>query len=176
MSEPTVDQLADVAERTGRLISGIAPNQWSDPTPCAEWNVRALVEHVVAGNARFAAALSGQAGTPDGYADSVERVLAAFRAPGVLERIVEVPFGRVPGMVALHLRITDVMVHGWDIARATGQQAEYPEHVVEQSLAFSLAALPAVRSDRSPFAPPQPVDDDAPVLDRLAACLGRKVS
>lgn len=68
------------------------------------------------------------------------------------------------------------MVHGWDIARATGQAADFPEDVAEQTLAFSLAALPAVRSDRSPFAAPQPVDGDAPALDRLVACLGRKVS
>ncbi|MEU7907890.1 TIGR03086 family metal-binding protein [Actinoplanes sp. NPDC049118] len=176
MSEPTVDQLADVVERTGRLISGIAPDQWTEPTPCAEWDVRALVDHVVAGNALFTASLSGQGGKPDGYVDSAERMLAAFRAPGALDKVVEVPFGRVPGMVALHLRIADVVVHGWDIARATGQRADYPDDVVEQALAFSLAALPAVRSDRSPFAPPQPVDDDAPVLERLAACLGRKVS
>jgi uncharacterized protein (TIGR03086 family) len=176
MSEPTVDQLADVAERTGRLISNIAPNQWGDPTPCTEWDVRALVDHLIGGNARFTAALSGQAGRPDGYADSTERMLAAFRAPGALDRVVEVPFGKVPATVALHLRLADVMVHGWDLARATGQHAEYPEDVVEQALAFSLAALPAVRSDRSPFAPPQPVDDDAPALERLAACLGRKIS
>jgi uncharacterized protein (TIGR03086 family) len=138
--------------------------------------VRAVVEHVVAGNATFAAALSGQHEKPADYADSADRLLAAFRAPGALDQIVEVPFGRIPARVALQLRLADVIVHGWDIARATGQHADFPAEVVEQALAFSLATLPSVRSDRSPFAPPQPVDDDAPVLDRLAACLGRKIT
>ncbi|GAB1642985.1 TIGR03086 family metal-binding protein [Krasilnikovia sp. MM14-A1259] len=176
MSGPTVEQLADVAERTGRLIAGITPDQWRDPTPCVEWDVRALVAHVVGGNAVFAAALSGETVQPDGYPDSVAPLLAAFGAAGALERVVDVPFGTVPATVALHLRLADLMVHGWDLARATGQHAEYPDDVVEQALEFSRSALPLVRSDRSPFAPSQAVDDDAPALDRLAAFLGRKVS
>ncbi|RZU50126.1 uncharacterized protein (TIGR03086 family) [Krasilnikovia cinnamomea] len=175
MSEPTVDQLADVVERTGRLIAGITPEQWTDPTPCAEWDVRALVTHIVGGNALFAAQLSGETGTPEGYGDSADRMLAAFRAPGALDKVVTVPFGQVPATIALHLRLADLMVHGWDLARATGQRADYPDDVVEQALAFSRSALPLVRKQDGPFAPSEPVDDDAPVLDRLAAFLGRKV-
>ncbi|GAB1694335.1 TIGR03086 family metal-binding protein [Krasilnikovia sp. M28-CT-15] len=175
MSDPTVGQLADVVERTGRLIAGITPEQWSDPTPCSEWDVRALVAHVVGGNALFAAALSGQTVTPGDYADSADRLLAAFRAPGALEKVVTVPFGEVPAPIALHLRLADLMVHGWDLAQATGQRADYPDDVVEQALAFSRSALPLVRKQDGPFAPSEPVDLDASALDRLAAFLGRKV-
>ncbi|BFU42458.1 TIGR03086 family metal-binding protein [Krasilnikovia sp. MM14-A1004] len=176
MSDPTVDQLADVVARTGRLIDGVTTEQWTEPTPCAGWDVRALVAHIVGGNALFAATLSGEAVTPQGYADSAERLLAAFRAPGALEKVVTVPFGEVPGTIALHLRLADLMVHGWDLARATGQRTDYPDDVVEQALAFSRSALPLVRQQGGPFAPSEPADEDAPVLDRLAAFLGRKVS
>jgi uncharacterized protein (TIGR03086 family) len=79
-------------------------------------------------------------------------------------------------MVALDLRITEVLVHGWDLARATGQPATFPDDLAEQELAFSRAKLADIPSDRSPFAPPQPVAEDAPAIDRLAACLGRSVA
>lgn len=86
------------------------------------------------------------------------------------------PFGTVPGIVALHLRITEVLVHGWDLARATHQVARFPDDIVEQELEFTRGRLPDVSSARRPFAPPRPVPDDAPAIDRLAACLGRPVT
>jgi len=182
-----LEQLAAVAEVTGRLIDAVTDDQWGLPTPCEEWTVRDLVEHVVDGNDGFAAALleppgeigatAALSGDPAGrYRRSVEELLRAFRQSEALERPVTVPFGTVPGAVALHLRITELLVHGWDLARATGQTVAFPDDVVEQELAFSLRALGDVGPGRRPFAPPEAVADDAAVIDRLAACLGRKVA
>lgn len=181
-----VEQLAVVAEVTGRVVVGITDEQWALPTPCAGWSVEDLVRHVAGGNARFAAALRGDpapapvsgsaAGLPEAYRRSVRGLLDAFGRPGALRETVTVPFGTVPGAVALHLRITELLVHGWDLARATGVAADFPEEIAEQELEFSLPALADVPPDRSPFAPPEPVPDNAPAIDRLAACLGRRVS
>jgi uncharacterized protein (TIGR03086 family) len=103
-----------------------------------------------------------------------EQARAAFAAPGALERVVSVPAGVVPGAVALHLRLTELLVHGWDLARATGQPTTgLPEDLAEEELAFSRVQLGRVPPGRSPFGPPQPVADDAPAVDRLAALLGR---
>jgi len=111
----------------------VRDDQWTDPTPCTDWNVRDLVNHVAVGNFAFASILRGEPraapGAPPGsvrdllkaYRDSAAAVLDAFRQPGVLEQVFTVPFGPVPGIVALHLRITEILVHGWDLARATGQ-------------------------------------------------------
>jgi uncharacterized protein (TIGR03086 family) len=103
-------------------------------------------------------------------------MLAAFRQPGALGRIVTVPFGKVPGIVALNLRVTEALVHGWDLAMATSQPARFPADLAEEALVFCRDKLGDVPPDRRPFAPPQPVADDAPAIDRLAACLGRDVS
>ena len=88
-------------------------------------------------------------------------VVEAFRAPGALERPVTVPFGTVPGEMALHLRIVEVLAHGWDLARATGRTVSFPDDVVEQEIAFSRRALPMIPPERAPFAPSRPVADDA---------------
>jgi uncharacterized protein (TIGR03086 family) len=184
------DQLSSVLAITGRLIWGVRDEQWADPTPCLEWNVRDLVSHVVMGNRLFAGILTGTPpGGPDGppgpapppsglpraYQDSAADLVAAFGQPGVLDRVFTVPFGTVPGSVALHLRSTEILAHGWDVARATGQAADFPADTVEQELAFSAGLLGRIPPDRHPFAPSRPVAADAPAIDRLAALLGREV-
>jgi uncharacterized protein (TIGR03086 family) len=183
-----LSQLSLAVDVTGSVISAVADGQWDSPTPCPGWSVRDLVSHVVTGNRGFTAAVGGQpaavseddsradGGLPGAYSDSAEAMLDAFGQPGVLEKIVTVPFGSVPGIAALHLRITELLVHGWDLARATGQAVAFPEDLAEQTLAFSVSKLPDVPPDRRPFGPPQPVPDDAPAIDRLAARLGRPVT
>ena len=175
MTPATTEQLADALERTGRLIAGIRPDQWNLPTPCTEWDVRALVDHLVNGNTVYARALGAEIAPTSEYDPSAAAVLHAFRQPDAMSRVVQVPFGRVPGAVALHLRLTELLVHGWDVARATGQQTDFPEALAEQELEFSRGALGSIPPDRSPFAPSRPAADTAPALDRLVACLGRAV-
>jgi uncharacterized protein (TIGR03086 family) len=171
-------------EVTGSILDGIAADQWDLPSPCTEWSVRQVAEHLTGGNDLFTRALggvvppspSGAEGIARAYHESAERLLSAFRQPGVMEKAVQVPFGTVPGAVALGLRLTEVLVHGWDLARATGQTPRFPEGAAEQALSFTQPMLQRIPPDRKPFAPPQPVDEDAPAIDRLAARLGRTVS
>ena len=96
------------------------------------------------------------------FRESADAVVAAFRRPGALERTVQVPFGTVPGAVALHLRLTEVLVHGWDVARATGQVAAFPEDLAEQELAFTRRRARCGAPRAKPFAPPTPAPDTAP--------------
>lgn len=186
MSGSPVQQLARSLDDTGALVEGIGDDQWGRPTPCAEWSVLDVVQHLVAGNHFFADALTGSSSAtptseirPDlasaAYRASADALLAAFDSPGVLERIVAVPFGAVPGVVALHLRLVEALVHGWDLARATGQQPGLDDELAEQELGFTRGKLEEIPPDRSPFGPPVSVADDASALDRLAACLGRDV-
>jgi uncharacterized protein (TIGR03086 family) len=189
MPDGPVDQLSVALEATEQVVAVVRDQQWSASTPCPEWNVRDLFEHLVTGNYLFASILRGtplemarqELSEPDGaplsrYRDAGASLLAAFRMPGVLEQVFTVPVGAVPGVAALHLRMTEVLVHGWDLARATGQLAEFPDDLAEQELIFSRRMLADMPPGRAPFAPPQPVSDDAPAIVRLAACLGRDVT
>lgn len=186
MSAEFVSQLARALDATGQVVDAVTADQWAAATPCTDWTAAELLRHLVVGNGRFAAAFGGEtrpeAAWPDAelpavYRDTAAALLAAFGAPGALDRIVTIPFGTVPGSVALHLRVTEVLVHGWDLAKATGQSAAgFPDDIAEQELVFSQSALERLPPDRRPFAPSQPVGGGAPAIERLVACLGRSVA
>ncbi|HIZ37610.1 MAG TPA: TIGR03086 family protein [Candidatus Ruania gallistercoris] len=185
---------------TEEIVTGIEAEQWDAQTVCTGWNVGDLLDHLVAGNHQFVEALGGAqvaeaipeaaaeeasagqsaaAGGQDdpvaAYRRSAAGLQRAFAATGALERMVTVPFGTVPGAVALHLRITEILVHGWDLARATGQPTtDFPEDLAAVELAFSRDAVAEIPAGESPFDPPQPVADNAPGIDQLAALLGRR--
>ena len=187
---PPQDALAEAVHLAGDLVRRVAPEQWAAPTPCEGWNVRQLVDHVVAGQQLFARVLGGEpfddafaavrsqtdrlADDPAGAYDvSAGAMLAAFAAPGVLDRTVRVPFGTVPGAVARHLRITEALVHGWDLARAIGAPFDPPARLVEPELAAAGPLLSAVPPERKVFAPSQQAGDGARPIERLVALLGR---
>jgi uncharacterized protein (TIGR03086 family) len=169
----------------GDLIDRIAADQWTAPTPCAEWSIRELVDHLVGMNLVFVAMLE-QTPMPERGADrlgadpagayrrSAAALQTAAARPGVLRRSQSTAVGVATGAERLRWRIADLLAHGWDLVQATGVVAELPDDLVEQALAFVRAQLPQQpRAGR--FADPQPIRDDAPAIDRLAAFTGRRV-
>jgi uncharacterized protein (TIGR03086 family) len=185
-----VKQLALALDLTGQLVDSVTADQWPGPTGCAEWTVRDLVAHMVTGNYLFTRVLRGTplaeareavlaapaaADLAASYRDAATELLAAFSQPGALEQVVTIPVGTMPGVGAAHIRMVEMLVHGWDLAQATGQATAFPDDLVEQELAFTRPQLGALPPGRSPFGPPQPAADDAPAIIRLVACLGRPV-
>ena len=191
MTDALLHPLATALDGTGRLVAAVTEEQWDLPTPCSDWTVRQLVNHVVGGNRLFTRVLSGeplpprdqlgaragedQLGTDPAaaYAASAADLLSALRAPGVLARTYTVPAATLPGPAIVHLRTVETLVHGWDLARAIDRPAPFPQDLAEGELAFSRDLLGRIPEGRHPFGPSQPVDDDAPAIDRLAALLGR---
>jgi len=189
MDDVLIEDLRQAADGAAALVEGVGDRHWDAATPCPDWDVRALVGHLAGGNRHVAAALAAvppPAAAPAGAAPAdTAPADTAFRpgcedlvraaAAAAPDDVVEIPFGRVPTALAVQLRIAELLTHGWDLARATGQAPAFPEPVVERSLRFSLAALSALPPGRTPFAPSQPCPDGASTLDRLAATLGRNV-
>jgi uncharacterized protein (TIGR03086 family) len=186
--DPPLAPLAAALDGTGQLVAAVPAGQWVLPTPCGDWTVRQLVNHLVGGNRLFTDVMHGatldvartqHAGDglgddPDAaYRGSVSGLLEAFGQPGVLEQIFQVPMGVVPGAVLVHLRLTEALVHGWDLAMATGQPVDLPEDLAEQELAFSRSQVGTSVPRGRTFAAEQPAAKDAPAATRLAAFLGR---
>ncbi len=172
---------------TEAVVAGIRPGQWAAPTPCTELDARGVLNHLVRGNLLFAAIIrDGPRPVPGAdhlgddplgaFRQAAAELRAAFAAPGVLESVYTAPFGTAPGARLAHVRVVEVLVHGWDLARATGQLAGFPEDVAERALAGSRRALTErPQGPGAPFAAEVPVPEDAPAVDRLAGFLGRQV-
>jgi uncharacterized protein (TIGR03086 family) len=173
-------------ESTERVVAGIDAGQWSAPTPCAEWDVRSLLNHVVAGNlwAEELAAgrtieevgsdLDGDVLGDDAlgsYRSSASAAAAAFERPGALDAPCAVSYGPVPGSVYAGHRIIDVLVHGWDLAVATGQDSTLDPTLVVECLAIVEPQLDGLQASGA-FAEPQPAGADD--QSRLLGALGRQ--
>jgi uncharacterized protein (TIGR03086 family) len=133
-------------EHTRGYVAGAPPEGWHAPTPCEEWDARELLNHITSGNLWVAELTAGrtidevgdrldgdQVGPEPltGYEVSARAADAAWRLDGVLEGPVAVSYGPVPGEVYLGHRYIDVLVHGWDLAAATGQDRTLPLALVE---------------------------------------------
>jgi uncharacterized protein (TIGR03086 family) len=171
------------------IIAGTSSDQWTAPTPCPEWTVRDLVAHVVSGNVKYTGIARGDDWRPGGpdidlggdpvvtYRRTVDAMLDAWREPGALEREIELPRGRRGrSEVALWIHLAETLVHGWDLAKATGQEPVFDPDAVEASLADCQSRVPPQRAEGSPFRDPTSVGEDATPLERLVAYLGRDIS
>jgi uncharacterized protein (TIGR03086 family) len=177
------------------LVQGVRPEQWHSPTPCAEWDVRRLLDHVSSGNRMFAALAAGERPegtegllalrarvTPGPDQDPVEafrssgrQLLDAFSDPDFADGSYVTPIGERSGDFLIQMRTSETLIHGWDLARATGQTPAFPEAIAEQTLASVRLTLAGHPRDPRGFGVEQPVPSDAPAIDRLAGFMGRTV-
>jgi uncharacterized protein (TIGR03086 family) len=169
--EPT-DAHARALEQTRGFVAGVAPGQWGQPSPCEDWDVRGLVNHIVAGNFWVAPLLGGStiAEVGDRYDGDL---LGAGRAPGAMSAPCAVSYGPVPGEVYLGHRLLDVLIHGWDVATATGQEATLDPELVEECWAVIEPQLEML-TQSGMFGHRVDVPADASPEVRLLAALGRR--
>jgi len=180
-------------ERALRLVK---TEQWSSPTPCADWDVRSLVNHVTRGNLNYIDLLAGGTaaeflrmrdvdalGTnPVGaFIRSVNACAAAFAEPGALLRRLDYPLGRAEGEQLLAVRTTDTLVHTWDLAHATGSDETLDGSLISwitANLSKIYSGLSETPTDRNTthrfFAKPGEMPgDDASAQDQLLIQMGR---
>lgn len=174
--DPVTD-FANVLDEVGRLIGSVTPQQWPAPTPCDEWDVRALVDHLLDLQQRFLANITGEPIRPDAsYQDNAAMLTAAFGQSGALDRIIPDRLGDITGLTAMNILTTEFLGHGWDLAHALGTTPSFDDAVASRMIGFARALAPKVPPELQRFKGPQPVPDSAPAIDQLAALLGRTVA
>ncbi len=181
------DMHARALDFVGPKVAAITNDQWARDSVCAGWSVRDLTNHLVSGNLWVPELVSGKTIEEVGdrldgdvlgdaaaaaYDASATVAAAAFAEPGAMDRPVAVSYGPVPGSVYCGHRFIDVLIHGWDIAESTAQDANLPLDLVE-------ACWEVVEPQRADlegsgaFGQPVPISDGADLQTNLLAVLGR---
>ncbi len=182
-----IDQLSQIVPALTGVVDRIWYGQLDSPTPCAKFTVHDLLDHILVGGGTFAPLFRGEspadvkAPAVYGWVPAVELaatmtdLLAAVMSPGALDRVINSPFGEVDGDTLARLVAFDGLIHGWDLARATGQTWAPSIEVVVAVDAFARQAITPEMRDGEAFAKPTVAPADADLLERLVAFSGRTV-
>lgn len=182
--------LDDVGTEFGRLVEGTRPDQLDDATPCTEFTVRDVINHITGGATMFAAAFEEGFVSDDelarvmggdllgddpaaAFAAARERVTAAVRLAGAPDDVLAFPWGEMTREAAVQLALFDVGVHAWDLARATGQELRLSDDLALAILAFA-ASIGIDDARGMMFAEEIVIVETAPAWDRVAAYTGRQ--
>ena len=172
----------------GELVGQVREDQWGNQSPCAEWTVRDLVNHVAVEDLWAAELFPGatieQVGSRfDGdqlgdsplavWQDASRTALAAAAAPDAMTRLVHLSFGDLPGSEYAMQLFADHLVHGWDLATGIGAEPGLGEQAVAACLDWFEANEAAYRSAGA-IGPRPDVGPDADPTTRLLAAFGRK--
>jgi len=169
----------------GNAVRDLADHEWDLPTPSTDWNVKDVVAHVVLGEAQLPAVLSGSTTTTQSsfsvdllgqsplaaWRGTALKAIEAARADGVAEQTFELDMGTVPGRQLLGYRITDNVVHAWDLRVAAGRPEPIGDEFANWLLDFWQPMATQI-ADSGFFGSPKQPASDAPG-DRLLALLGR---
>ncbi|MET9435001.1 TIGR03086 family metal-binding protein [Streptomyces sp. NPDC006551] len=181
--------LGAAAERVARLAADIGDERLGDPTPCPDYAVRELLAHLAGLSVAFRDAARKDFGpttnTPPGSAlpvleddwrtalpKALDELAAAWREPGAWEGDTRAGGVDLPASVMGRIALDELVIHGWDLARATGREYEVGD---EELAACEELLTPSDDSsgDEGFFGPVVPVPEDAPRLDRVIGLSGR---
>jgi uncharacterized protein (TIGR03086 family) len=172
----------------GARVTAVGEQQWHDPTPCAGWDVRALVNHLVNENRWVPELLAGKTAAEIGdafdgdllgddpvtaFESSAAAAVAAASGEDVLTRTTHLSFGDVPGGEYLSQVFADALIHSWDLARATGADERLDPELVEVCAGWFSAREDAYRQAGA-VGPRPPVPEGAEAQTRLLAAWGRR--
>ena len=169
------------------IIGGIRPDQLTASTPCSKWDVQSLINHNIKVSQNVRSIITGGAGVDPfsvshpipsegaevAFQASTNFLLAAVKGAGVLEKEVDTPFGRMQVGQFLMMPIADIVIHKWDLAKATNQDTSLDSGLAEVCYAV---LSPAVEGGRQGgfFGPEVTIPISASIQDKLLGISGRQ--
>jgi uncharacterized protein (TIGR03086 family) len=171
--------------QTGAIVARVRPEQASLPTPCSDFDVRQLLNHLVYDAQTFTTMVTGaERGSPDAdligddwvsaYQAATTGLMDAWRVRGADGTMKLGLLGEMPAVWAVGQHYADITQHGWDVARATGQSTDLDAELGQASLDWARQSLKPEYRGKA-FAPEVSAPEAAPVYDKLAAFFGRRI-
>jgi len=182
-------EMAAAAAETARVVSGVpdGPDVMDRATPCNDWDLRTLLNHVILWTAYSAERrahgesvaedlmnkdFTAEPGFKEDYAAQIDRAVKAWSDPEAWEREIGVMGDATPAADVAAMLIMEMVLHGWDVAKATGQ--EYGcDDAVAATLLNTVEAQAELFRKYQGFADVVPVPDDATAFDRALSLSGR---
>jgi uncharacterized protein (TIGR03086 family) len=180
-------ELTDAADAAARTVDNVTPAQLGGPTPCGEWDVRALLNHLILWTSHsLERRAHGESVAPElmeydftaapdfatAYRAQLDRALAAWSDDAVWDRELDVMGSKTPAADVGGLIIAELVLHGWDLAAATGQDYSVSGRAAAAALHAVEANAELFRQYKG-FAEPVPMAADASAVDRVLALSGR---
>ncbi|MFG1698938.1 TIGR03086 family metal-binding protein [Nonomuraea sp. NPDC049309] len=168
--------MREAAGRTADLVESVTGDELSLPTPCSDYDVKGLINHLEWAMTLFESVGEGGGFPPQkeytgDFRARAERMLAVWERPETWEGACEA-MGGLPKATLARMALTDLVAHGWDLAKATGRDFEASQEAAELLAEFAARQAPTGRK-MGAFGPEVKVPDDAPALDRFLGLIGR---
>jgi uncharacterized protein (TIGR03086 family) len=187
LAPDVVAQLAAVLETVSCVVADLEPDGWAAPSPCEDWDVRGVVEHLAAVTSKFTRFAEGEVGIIRqdrgdrlggdpvvGFASIVHESRATWRAhPEAMTRVCHLPFGRFDGATAAGINLFDVVVHGWDVATAVGVAWPIDDRAVAMALDVCDLLVTDEARTAGQFGRPRPRTASTSAMRELLARTGR---
>ena len=180
-------EMTDAAGAAAAAVGNVRGDQFGGPTPCTEWDVRTLLNHLIlwtsysaerrahgesVSEELMAKDFAAEPGFAAAYRAQLDRALAAWADPAAWERDLNVMGSPTPAADVAGLLLAEMVLHAWDLAAATGQAYTVSDAAAQAALGAVEANAELFRQYKG-FAEPVPVRADAPLLDRVLAASGR---
>jgi len=180
------DAIAAMAQ-FGRILEQVDDAHLELPTPCADWNVEALISHVVLGDVSVPM-LFEERPLPEGvvidpsllgpnplatWRGTALAAIEALRRPGAMDVIVEHPLGPVDGRTVARFRLVDLLGHTWDLASAIGVDPAIDERLAAEAIDFLFPMVDRLRASEA-FGPAVEPPGGSDPVTRFLALIGRR--
>jgi uncharacterized protein (TIGR03086 family) len=180
-----ISALEQSYDQTAKLVVGLTPSELEAPSPCAGWDVRATLNHLLGATWTFTLVNQGQTADEDAgdvigddaslaVTAAAKENLASWRQPGALEGDRSYSFGTFPATGAVMLNLEEVVVHNWDVAKATDRELVIDPAVGQMIYDWGVSIPLDDFRDHGAFGPEVSLPASASIVDRLVGLLGRQ--